>query len=226
MKHSVLAAVWRLSRSDRDPVKTKEYLMNRIILLAAFAGASVASPAFAQEEAPFTGAHVEALAGYDNIEGRDGVAYGGGAGFDFQAGKAIIGIEGEYMASTTDDRGTDVFETGDSLRFSTGRDIYVGGRVGFATNGGTLLYAKGGYTNAKFRARYNDAVGTQLTDGSTSDGYRLGAGIEQKFKLFGPSGFAKLEYRYSNYKNLDIGTTDFDIDTDRHQVVLGMGVRF
>lgn len=52
--------------------------------------------------------------------------------------------------------------------------------------------------------------------------------MEQKFNLLGPSGFIKAEYRYSNYKNIDIGEDDFDLDTDidRHQVVVGVGVRF
>jgi len=62
----------------------------------------------------------------------------------------------------------------------------------------------------------------------TADGYRIGAGIEQKFKLFGPSGFIKAEYLYSNYSNIDIGKDEFDLDTDsdRHQAVVGVGVRF
>jgi outer membrane immunogenic protein len=89
-----------------------------------------------------------------------------------------------------------------------------------------MIYAKGGYTNAKFNARYADATGTVFTQGRTADGYRLGAGIEQKFNLFGPSGFIKAEYRYSNYKNLDVGANDVNIDVDRHQVVVGLGVRF
>ena len=55
------------------------------------------------------------------------------------------------------------------------------------------------------------------------------AGVEQ---AIGSRTFAKLEYRYSNYNNADFqfrdGTTTskFDIDTDRHQVVAGVGIRF
>jgi hypothetical protein len=42
-----------------------------------------------------------------------------------------------------------------------------------------------------------------------------------------PFRFRRLEKR-SNYKNLDIGQNDFDreIDVDRHQAVIGLGVRF
>lgn len=190
--------------------------------------ASAATPAFAQDgaDAPFTGAHVEALGGYDNIEGSDGAAYGIGAGFDFQAGKAIIGIEGEFSDATTDERSSALVAPGDDFKLSAGRDLYVGARVGFAVAPSTLLYAKGGYSNARFKYRYDDGAGTVSRSGDNADGYRLGAGIEQKFNLFGPSGFAKAEYRYSNYKNLNVGGANVDIDTDRHQVMVGAGVRF
>ena len=60
------------------------------------------------------------------------------------------------------------------------------------------------------------------------DGYRVGAGVEQSI---GTNTYAKLEYRYSNYSSADFrfdgNTTDsFDVDTDRHQVLVGVGMRF
>jgi outer membrane immunogenic protein len=123
-------------------------------------------------------------------------------------------------------RNADVLQIGDSTNLKTGRDLYAGARLGFAISPTTMIYAKGGYTNAKFKARYANAAGAIFTDGRTADGYRLGAGIEQKFSLLGPSGFVKAEYRYSNYKNLDVGTNDVNIDVDRHQAVVGLGIRF
>ncbi len=52
-----------------------------------------------------------------------------------------------------------------------------------------------------------------------------------------PTPWEKIEYRYSNYTNLDFSdefdidnfrSEDFDteIDLDRHQVVVGVGFRF
>ncbi len=43
--------------------------------------------------------------------------------------------------------------------------------------------------------------------------------------------FGKLEYRYSNYNNLDFSDDededfDTDIDLDRHQVMASVGFRF
>jgi outer membrane immunogenic protein len=203
--------------------------MKKILTVAALLAGTAATPAFAQEEAPFTGPHIEAIVGYDDLKGSDGnVLYGVAGGFDFQAGGAIIGIEGEYADSDVKASVNDILDNGDSFRLNTDRDLYIGARVGVTLTPSTLLYAKGGYTNAKFESRFRSPVNTGFDRGLTADGYRLGAGIEQKFNLFGPSGFIKAEYRYSNYKNLDAGRNDFDldIDADRHQAVVGVGVRF
>jgi outer membrane immunogenic protein len=81
-------------------------------------------------------------------------------------------------------RNADVLQIGDSTNLKTGRDLYAGSRLGFAISPTTMIYAKGGYTNAKFKARY------------------------------------------ANYKNLDVGTNDVDIDGERHQAVVGLGIRF
>jgi outer membrane immunogenic protein len=206
----------------------------RYMFLAGALLASAATPAFAQESAPFTGPHVEGIIGYDILKapdadidnGADGLLYGINAGYDFQLGGAVAGIEGEVTGATSNQRGSDLLLTGDSARLKTDRDLYVGARLGFAVAPSTMLYVKGGYTNAKISARYNDGTNPIINEGVTLDGYRLGAGIEQKFNLFGPSGFVKAEYRYSNYKNLDFGAADIDTDLDRHQILAGVGVRF
>jgi outer membrane immunogenic protein len=204
-------------------------MCNKILPLALLASAAFTAPAFAQEEAPFTGPHIEGIVGYDDVSDGDGnLLYGVNAGYDFQLGGVIAGIEGEFADSDVNGRANDILTTGDSLRLNTDRDLYVGARLGFAVSPSTMLYAKGGYTNAKFESRFDNGAGTIYNNGVTADGYRLGVGVEQKFKLFGPSGFIKAEYRYSNYKNLDIGENDydFDVDFDRHQAVVGVGVRF
>ena len=203
--------------------------MRKILIGAALLSTALATPAIAQEEAPFTGPHIEGIVGYDDVSEGDGdLLYGIAAGYDFQLGGVIAGIEGEFADSDVKGRASDVLATGDSFALNTDRDLYVGARLGFAVTPSTMIYVKGGYTNAKFESRFDDGAGTIYNNGVTADGYRIGAGIEQKFKLFGPSGFIKAEYRYSNYSNIDIGKDDFDLDTDfdRHQAVVGVGVRF
>lgn len=203
--------------------------MRKILIGAALLSTALATPAFAQEEAPFTGPHIEGIVGYDDVSEGDGdVMYGVAGGYDFQLGGVIAGIEGEFADSEVKGRASDVLATGDSFALNTDRDLYVGARLGVAVTPSTMLYAKGGYTNAKFESRFDNGAGTIYNNGVTADGYRIGAGIEQKFNLFGPSGFIKAEYRYSNYSNIDIGEDDFDLETDfdRHQAVVGVGVRF
>ncbi len=221
--------------------------MRFISTLAALPVLFAAVPALAQdtvERAPFTGPHAEVLIGYESLQaGNDGddiseeaVAYGVAGGFDFQVGQFIAGVEGEYGDSDTDFSAGFVGLPGGGFELDTDRDLYAGARVGFAVAPSTLLYVKGGYTNLKLEGRFNDGAGTLYNDGSTLDGFRVGAGLEQKFAVFGPSGFLKLEYRYSNYSNLDVNVrdgegdliegSDIDIDLDRHQVMAGFGIRF
>jgi outer membrane immunogenic protein len=203
--------------------------MRKLVLTAATAalGLGLAAPAFAQdsEKAPFTGVRVEALGGYDNLSsgddnstGKDGFVYGGALGYDAQVGGVVLGVEGEITGSTTKVRATDVLTAGDRLRVGAGRDLYVGGRIGYAVSDRALIYAKGGYTNARVNIDY--AVGTaRIEDHTNLDGYRVGAGVEYNVT---PRAYVKAEYRYSHYGQAD----DYDIDANRNQVLAGVGYRF
>jgi outer membrane immunogenic protein len=224
----------------------------RKFIVAAFLAGTVATPALAQDAAsPFTGFRIEGLVGYDVLksgerndgvdtdenngdESLEGVSYGVGAGFDFDLGGVVAGVEAEYSDSSGEQEAD---ETLDGIpftsRIATGRDIYVGGRIGVRAAPSTLVYAKGGYTNTSIEFAAESADDRFELD-SNVDGWRLGAGVEQ---LFGPNMYGKLEYRYSNYNNLDF-SDDFDfedlegedfgtdIDLDRHQVMVGVGFRF
>jgi outer membrane immunogenic protein len=202
----------------------------RKYLLAAVSATLLATPAFAQSDAPFTGLRVEGIVGYDafNIsedsddtdadDTIDGLAYGVQGGYDFNVGNIVVGVEGEFTDSTGElEDDEDVF----SVR--AGRDLYVGGRVGFLAGPRSLIYLKGGYTNTAIE--YDEQDGTETFELDTEiDGFRLGAGAEF---LFGRNTYGKVEYRYSNYSSLqDEGGADIDIDLDRHQVVAGVGFRF
>ena len=141
----------------------------------------------------------------------------------------MLGIEAELSDSTgktrTDTSDPNFFGYGE---VKTGRDIYVGARLGFEASPGTLIYAKGGYTNARLNVLASDGE-TELRENFQLDGWRLGAGVE---KSIGRNTYAKLEYRYSNYTDADFEYTNgtvsdtFSVDTDRHQIVAGVGVRF
>ena len=215
------------------------------LIAAAASAAAFATPAFAQDS-EFSGPWVAGVAGYDinkagstvdadNSEVDEtakGVTYGGQIGYDIDMGSFVIGGEAELTDSTTDvDLGPDFDNEDFGLgNVNAGRDIYVGARAGFKATPSTLVYAKGGYTNARYNFVGSDGE-IDYRDSLDTDGWRVGAGVEQKM---GSNAFVKLEYRYSNYSRgeidfeaEDIPDTDrFDIDTDRHQVLAGVGYRF
>lgn len=184
--------------------------MLRFLLSAAVAATALATPAFAQEaKGDFTGLRLEGLVGYD-----ESLTYGGAAGFDFQSGGAVLGLEGEYLESSDKECEATVAPVGGRLCDFVGRDIYVGGRVGAAVAPGTLIYAKAGYTNVRLGATLDNGAGsTSLIFSQKLDGIRVGAGVEQKL---GGKFYVKGEYRYS----------DYEAGTRKHDAVVGLGIRF
>ena len=217
------------------------------LILASGATLAVAAPAFAQDNAAFTGPRVEGLAGFDistvgsseddefdnTDESIDGFMYGVGVGYDFAIGGAVIGVEAELTDSTA--KFEDSTDFGGTLDYGAGRDIYIGARAGVLVSPNALIYAKGGYTNASYDILASDDT-TELEADLDLDGFRIGAGAEYAMS---ENTFVKLEYRYSNYSEgeldfdgddiFDGGDDDsnrFDVDLDRHQVVLGFGFRF
>jgi outer membrane immunogenic protein len=223
-----------------------EFEMKKALMILAAGSAFVAVPALAQGADPtFTGPRVGVLLGYDisqagssvdddseidNDQSMEGLLYGVEAGYDVSLGGLVVGAEASYTDSTAKTE----FEDGDFEGFGLGsvkanRDIYVGARIGGKITPKTLLYAKGGYTNAKFDATSSDGT-TEFSQDIDTDGYRIGAGVEQAIN---EKTYAKLEYNYSNYSNAEIDfngalpdSDRFDVDLDRHQVVASVGMRF
>ena len=165
------------------------------------------------QEGDFSGPRAEAVFGWDHSDKAtsreiNGLVYGGAIGYDWQHGNMVFGVEGEITGSTIKDeinRGADY-----SLSGSIGRDLYAGGRVGLAVGAGTLLYAKGGYTNVGGRFALRSPLLNYDGEGNEG-GWRVGAGAE--VRLAGKT-YLKSEYRYSDY------------GSSRHQVVTGLGIRF
>jgi len=215
-----------------------------LALLAAGSAVAFAFPAMAQENPAFTGPRVEALVGYDinrpgstqDVDDADdldqsmeGASYGVGIGYDFAFGGALVGIEGEYMGSTAKtDYDTAGVETFGVSNIEAGDDLYLGVRAGVLATPQTLIYAKGGYTNASFNVLSTDNETNTETD-IDLDGWRIGAGVEHALT---PNLFLKGEYRYSKYEEAEVEAPSglesdrYEIDSDRHQLMLGVGYRF
>lgn len=149
---------------------------------------------------PFTGPHLEAIAGYDNTDVGPGLGAAGGflygiaGGYDVALGGVRIGGEFEADGSTSG-------QTVAGVERNVGRSLYAGLRAGVVVTPRLLVYAKGGYANGRFGSLY------------TGDGFRIGGGGE--FALSSPV-FARAEYRYSDYGREVRGQT----------WVAGLGYRF
>lgn len=217
--------------------------MRKFMVATLLASAGFATSAHAQDVNPsFTGPRVEAILGYDHVgagssvdnnndrddQSIDGLLYGVGVGYDIAVGGAVVGAEGEFTDSTAKSDRFDPTDTFGFGRVSQGRDLYVGARAGILANPQTLIYVKGGYTNTKLNVLAGNT--NQTTDTAFKlDGWRIGGGIERAINT---NTFAKVEYRYSKYDSGKIDFMDgatsreFDVDTDRHQVVASVGVRF
>lgn len=185
-----------------------------------------ATPAAAQDNvprengSPWQGFHVEALAGFDSarIQNNDdgGFVYGVGVGYDFQTGRAVLGIEAEASDSTNSGCTRDFIFINDAFCARAGRELSIGVRAGVLVSPNVLLYAKGGYTNARFNVDYDDGTPAGTNDFSYNqnlDGIRVGGGAE--FRV-GGNAFVRLEGRYSNY----------ELGGDRGQGVVAFGFRF
>lgn len=189
--------------------------MRSLVTVAAIAAAAFAVPAMAQDRASFAGPRVEGLVGWDRVQnhGHDsGVNYGVGAGYDFQSSGMVVGAEVEAADSTTRRCIGSRTPVDPRICAKSGRDLYVGGRVGAVVGSRTLLYAKAGYDNSRSKASVDDGA-TRVHDGRNLDGVRVGAGAEHQLSR---NAFVKAEYRYTNAED----------HWSRQQLVGGVGVRF
>ncbi|MEO0441745.1 MAG: porin family protein [Pseudomonadota bacterium] len=188
--------------------------MKKHVLVALTAMFVSTAPAFAEEKKDFEGFKATALIGYDNgdfgefvtidgvsidLNNAEGLFYGLNIGYDRQTGRLVYGIELEATDSAADLSDTILGQV------ELGRDLYAGGRLGYAVSNKSMIYAKAGYTDARLRTVGFQSIG--------DDGFRLGAGAEHRF---GKSFFARAEYRFSEYGR----------GIRRHQGLIGMGIQF
>lgn len=237
--------------------------MNKYLIPFTIIGC-VAIPAAAQSEpasdTAFTGPKIEIVGAYDTLrngsdadlpgdglfdnngpdESVDGFAYGIAAGYDYDLGKVVFGLEAEVMDSTGKQNSDEFINAPFGYRINLTRDIYLGGRVGYKFTPSTLVYVKAGYTSVRVESVFqdqlqDDGIDYNIDDAQSIEGLRVGAGVEQIISNgilgLGSNAYVKLEYRFSNYSDLDyndaiFANRAFSIDLDRHQVAAGIGLRF
>ena len=147
-------------------------------------------------------------------DSRDAVVGGAFAGYDYKIGSnVVIGAEAGIQAGTDDSivRDTDLARFTIDPKYS----FDLTARAGYLVNDKTLVYARGGYTNARVRTSIEDADGLLRTS-SNRDGWLVGGGVERAIT---DNISARAEYRYAD---LGEGNGRFD----RHQALIGVVYRF
>jgi outer membrane immunogenic protein len=158
--------------------------------------APVVAPVYAPPVATWTGFYLGANVGggFANVDvggvssHLNGVIGGGQAGYNWQTGNFLIGIEGDFQGSSQAVSNTAGAITVDQRIpwFATLR-----GRVGYVA-GPLLFYFTGGGAWANYKLEVTDGV-TTVSDNATKTAWTIGGGLEW---MFAPKWSAKAEYLY------------------------------
>jgi outer membrane immunogenic protein len=146
----------------------------------------------------------------------DGFAVGAYAGYNFFNNGWVYGVEADIKHDFNEDR----FDSaGTTYEAETTWGGSVRARVGYAFDR-TLIYGTGGY--AFTRASIDD-IDAGTDDSDTLHGWTVGAGVEQAIT---DTMAARVEYRYTDYGDADIGPAGADADFDSHAIMVGVSMKF
>ncbi len=232
--------------------------MKKLLLTAAFAALSVPAlaadlprrsaapqPVYAAPIFTWSGFYVGAQAGY--VWGKDkysvtlpavdafsvspaGVVGGLHAGYNWQTGSIVLGVEGDIELANARDS---LARTIDGAALVLGSRIGTQGslrlRAGYAFDR-TLLYVTGGIAGASIKESVIvSGTGVKSTNSGTEYGYTIGAGVEYAITN---NISARAEYRYTDFgKSSWTGTVDgsavaASFKTTDHAVRVGVSYRF
>jgi len=201
-------------------------ILSQAAFVAAVGGAFVATPALA---APFDGPYVGAQVGWQSEKMRDvkssfgtipvndtkdSITGGVFVGYDATINRRfVVGAEAGVDLASDDE--VQASSAGTNYSVDPKYSFDVTARAGYLVDPKTLLYVRGGYTNARVRATVVN--GTAIESASRSqDGWLAGAGVERQVAQ---NVTARLEYRFSKFG-------EGDGKDDRHRVLAGLAYRF
>lgn len=219
-------------------MKVNNIMMRSAIValgLSAFAGTSYAAdaiveqppapPAAPMEVAPvatWAGPYIGAALGYGfsgstsgsgiNVD-NDGFVANGFAGYQWQSGSFVYGVEGDVGYNGID---------GSNGGFNTKSNVdgTLRARLGFAATDNLLIYATGGGAAERL-----ELSGAGTSDTNTMYGYTVGGGADLKLTN---NVFARAEYRYTDYGSKSFNTVGgpASVDDNNNKVLLGVGFKF
>lgn len=147
---------------------------------------------------------------------------GGHAGLQGQFGSWVLGVEGTYNAVGLKQTDVSVLLPG-RLRTNSTTDIAtVVGKVGYAT-GPVLLYAKGGWADAKIETSgINPATGISGNVNAWASGYTIGGGVDYMFAKNWIAGVDFNYYRFGFNRNTLATDGTPSNYTGRNEIYAGM----
>jgi outer membrane immunogenic protein len=200
-------------------------IFNSVVLATALAAPFASAASAAPFDGPFVGAQVgwqsekmrdvkSSLGVVPVDENKQSVTGGVFAGYDKTVnGRFVVGAEAGLDFGSDD--AVDTTVAGNSYSVDPKYSFDLTARAGYLVNPQTLLYVRGGYTNARVRTTITNAAGVQ-TAGDSQDGWLAGGGVERQLTQ---NVSARIEYRYSKLSEGD--GKDY-----RHRVLAGLSYRF
>lgn len=160
---------------------------------------------------------------------KSGPTYGVMAGYNYQVGQFVLGVEGDFQGWTVGKmRYTAV--TGDFLTAHSKWGGSVRGRLGYAVDR-ALLYVNGGAAFASNEVSI-PFTGISIGGGDTRVGWTVGAGLDYAFTN---NWFTGVEYRYSQFEAksfvypipvLNLGTVGLRQQLSNNQISARIGYKF
>lgn len=152
----------------------------------------------------------------------DGFIGGIHAGYNWQSGSFVYGVEGDFDYADID--GDADFGGGaGNLSLESDWQGSLRLRAGYAVDT-WLLYATGGVAFGHAELEATDGIDT-VSDDNTHVGWTLGAGVE---KAFTPNWIGRLEVRYTDFgsEEYNLGVFGDNVDADWNQTAVLLGVSY
>ncbi|MEI4485840.1 outer membrane protein [Frigidibacter sp. MR17.14] len=146
----------------------------------------------------------------------NGESFGLGAGYNWQSGAWVYGVEGDISTADISDSET---SGGDEFESKIDTMATLRGRVGYDM-GNWMPYVTAGVAAAKADYSFENAAG-RSSDSDTLTGYTAGFGAEYKIN---DKWSAKGEYLYTKFDGRFEG--EGDVDHDVNSLRLGMNYHF
>lgn len=154
----------------------------------------------------------------------DGFVGGAHAGFNYQWGSIVLGIEGDVEFSGVEG---DAVYNGLAFAVEGNWQGSVRARIGYAFDR-LLIYGTGGWAFGSFDYAAVPAAAGGVSDDATHNGYTVGGGVEYAMT---DHITARIEYRYTDFDDEKLfpgfgGAPYYNFNPDNHAVRVGVSYKF